>query len=88
MKEEIIFGLYKDKPLVNSVAFRKKMSAYKDVDASKLFIKITNYQIQKYGRTIDDDKYINRMSVEECKKVGKKLRTQQLQRRKNAKRYK
>lgn len=82
MKEEILFGLYKDTPLVNTVVFRKKMQMYPDIDANKLYVKITNYQVEKYGCTLDDDKYVNRMTIDECKKIGKKLRTQQLERKK------
>lgn len=82
MKEEILFSLYKDKPLCNTLVFRKKMSEYKDIDANKLYIRITNYQVEKYGCTLDDDKYVSQMTIDECKKIGRKLRTQQLERKK------
>ena len=68
ISERIVFALYKDKPLINSNVFKRETSKYKNIDVKKLYIEITNYQIKKYGcslqrselKTNDDARIIHR----------------------------
>ena len=49
MKEDIIFSLYKDKPVRTAKEFRKEIeSKYKGINAKELYLRITNYQLEKY----------------------------------------
>lgn len=55
MKEDIIFSLYKDKPLVNSKKFTEQIkSKFGEVNTKELHLRIVNYQIDTYGYTLDD----------------------------------
>ena len=54
MKENILFVLYKDKPLDNKKTFKQKLKKYaKEINIDNLFIKINNYQIDKYGSALN-----------------------------------
>lgn len=66
MKEDIIFSLYKDKPLRTAKEFRNEIeSKYKDINAKELYLRITNYQLDKYDHVLWDseNEYSNR---EDC----------------------
>ena len=52
----VLFEIYKDKCLVNAETFKKEMrTKYKlnDKQQSELYTKIVNYQVKKYGQTLD-----------------------------------
>lgn len=54
MKNELIFELYKGKPTGNKKNFKKDVLKYgKDIDVDNLYIKIINYQIDKYGHQLN-----------------------------------
>ena len=76
MKDDIVFALYKDTAIGNKNEFREKIKKYiKDVNVGALFVKITNYQIDKYGKVLRnkiDDSY---HSIEECYKMANKAST-------------
>jgi hypothetical protein len=61
MKENIIFSLYKDKPVRSAKEFRNEIERKygKEVNAKELYLRITNYQIDKYGYMLwdYDDEY-------------------------------
>lgn len=55
--ENIIFQLYKDKPYGDTrhlkTQFTKMLNCkYEDQRVTGCFVKITNYQIKKYGRSL------------------------------------
>lgn len=53
-KEDILFALYKDKSINGSESFYKEMKQYKnEVNLRNLYTRIVNYQIDKYGTTLD-----------------------------------
>lgn len=55
MKEDIIFSLYKDKPVRTAKEFRKEIeSKYKGINAKELYLRITNYQLEKYDSVLWD----------------------------------
>ena len=53
MKEELIFQLYKDKPVKSSVYFKKEVKKYKLEDPYSIYIRINKYQVKKYGSTLE-----------------------------------
>ena len=60
MKEDIIFSLYKDKHVRNAKRFREEIEKkYGDVNAKELYLRITNYQLDKYDHVLwdYDDEY-------------------------------
>ena len=50
--EQQIFDELKDSPLKNSEVFRKKYQGA-DIDHTRLYRRIVNYQIKTYGCTLD-----------------------------------
>ena len=50
--EQQIFDELKDSPLKNSEVFRKKYQGA-DIDHTRLYRRIVNYQIKTYGSTLD-----------------------------------
>lgn len=51
-----LFELYKNKPLNNSGKFKKEIKnnySLNDKEISELYIKLVNYQVKTYGRTLD-----------------------------------
>ena len=69
MKNEIVFALFKDEVIGSKDHFRSKIKKYiKDVNVNELFIRITNYQIDKYGLPLTIDTKIP--SKEDCKKMA------------------
>lgn len=54
-KDDILFALYKDKATNGSEDFQKQLKKYKnEVNLRNLYTRIVNYQIDKYGKTLDD----------------------------------
>lgn len=55
MKDEIIFALYKDKPIGNKKLFNKQCEKYaKQININEMYRKIVNYQIDTYGNTLNN----------------------------------
>ena len=54
-KSELIFNIYKDRVIVSKKFKREVKEKYglNDVEASDMFVKITNYQIKKYNGRLD-----------------------------------
>lgn len=54
-KSELIFNIYKDAVIVSKKFKREVKEKYglNDVEASDMFVKITNYQIKKYNGRLD-----------------------------------
>lgn len=48
-KEQLIFELYKNEMIINAKTFKNKIKKIKDIDKNKIYIKILNYQVKKYG---------------------------------------
>lgn len=79
MKNEIVFALYKDKAIGSKKEFKEKIRDYiKDVNVSELFVRITNYQIDKYGRVLRcdiDDSYHDAKDLwKMCNNAGSRKR--------------
>jgi hypothetical protein len=52
-KEQLIFELYKDKPISNTTEFKKMLNGkFKVTDVMELYVKIVNYQIDRYGMSL------------------------------------
>ena len=52
--EEFIFQKNKDKGFRNAEEFKGTiLRGFKNVDVSKIYIKIVNYQVKKYGQTLN-----------------------------------
>lgn len=50
LKELIVFNKYKDKVFRNSSTLKGEITKkYKNIDVTKVYTKIVNYQINKYG---------------------------------------
>lgn len=67
-KEDILFALYKDKSHSSKEDFLKDLKQYKnEVDLRNLYIRIVNYQIDKYGCTLDSKRdttnYVENMYI-------------------------
>lgn len=82
-KLEFYFNLYKDKPLKSRDEFRKnfKKSHGNFLYLPELIVRIENYQIKKYGETLDNFVYIPdrnerrknnyRVNAEQKRRLGK-----------------
>ena len=70
-KEELIFNIYKDQPLIAKKFKRKIIEMYHiSLEESRnLFVKINNYQIKKYGRKLDTFLEVAPYSKEELDKI-------------------
>ena len=69
MNEELIFEMYKDRPIKNARTFKGELrKKFKNIDVSNLFVRITNYQISKFGRALMENNWENR-SEEELRKI-------------------
>lgn len=53
MKEDMLFAILKDKPLENSKEFKNRMKKYGKINSTDLYIRITNYQIETYGYSLN-----------------------------------
>lgn len=65
----VLFEFYKDKCIGNSEIFRKEVtSKYKltDDEVTELYRNIVNYQIKKYGATLDG-KYYEEVDIHRAK---------------------
>ena len=50
MKDDIVFALYKDKILGSRHAFERQIKKFiKEINVSDVYLRILNYQIEKYG---------------------------------------
>ncbi len=66
MKEDIIFSLYKDKPVKNAKKFQKEIiKKYKDINVKELYLRITNYQLDKYDHVLWDSENEYNMTYDE-----------------------
>ena len=73
-KERVLglFSKYKDKPLGGAERFNNEIYLkYGFIPTSDLYRKIINYQIQKYGRTIEDGREILKPTVVQCQQTKK-----------------
>ena len=82
-KLEFYFNLYKDKPLKSRDEFRKniKKAHGNFLYLPELIVRIENYQIKKYGETLDNFVYIPnrnerrknnyRVNAEQKRRLGK-----------------
>lgn len=56
--EELIFNMYKDTQLGTVSKFRSKFyKKFKNINWYELYAKINNYQIKKYGISLNDRQY-------------------------------
>lgn len=55
-KEQTIFELEKNNPVRSSKKFKEHIRKQygKEIDSRSLYIEIVNYQIKKFGATLDD----------------------------------
>lgn len=63
MKTEILFARYKDTPVKRKKQFQTKLKEFaEEVDLGELWVRITNYQIDKYGMPLENrvKKYMHR----------------------------
>lgn len=68
-KGDILFALYKDKPTDGSRKFQRNLKKYKEeVNLNNLYVKIVNYQIDKYGTTLDSRNETSNYVEEMCLK--------------------
>lgn len=51
-KELLVFNIYKDVPMTKH-KLKEIRTKYKDINVTALRVKIVNYQIDKYGITLD-----------------------------------
>ena len=60
-KEELAFTEFKDKEYTNSDTLKGDLTKkYKGIDVKKVFTSILNYQIDKYGTTLNTEKIIRK----------------------------
>lgn len=79
--EEFIFLTYKDQPIVTK-KFREEISRkYKltNDESRNIFVKIHNYQVNKYGERLSHDKGIH--SAEELITINRKARARYYERK-------
>jgi hypothetical protein len=52
-KEELLFKMFKDEKFKNTESLKSKIGSLKDnIDFTKLYKRIINYQIDKYGEQL------------------------------------
>lgn len=68
IKEKIIFENEKNNPFRNAETFRKKIKeVYKiDVDYSKIYRDIINYQTEQYGCMLNEGKWVIKPTQQDC----------------------
>lgn len=76
--EQQIFDELKDTSIKSSEYFRKKYNGA-DVDFSRLYRRIVNYQVKEYGGTLNN--YIYSNNREELLKKSQKARNRRYQKR-------
>lgn len=77
-KEKMIFGLYKDKPVISAKNFKSKIKT-EGVNAYKIYTNIINYQIEKYGNSLRET--VERLSWETKKKLCRRATQRKYYRR-------
>ena len=78
-KEKLIFEEFKDRVFKNTDDFRKQVKIKHNIVVGyDLYTKIQNYQIKKYGRRLDEGKYIEETTENQRSKT-KKRRMQQIE---------
>ena len=79
--EELIFEMYKDKPILNMKELKKELTKkFKKVNCRDLVIKINNYQIDKYGRPLGKYNFVF-MDGEDVETVRLRERSRRAHRR-------
>lgn len=54
-KNDIVFTKFKDSPTNGKDSFKKSVKKYiHEINVDEVYRRIVNYQIEKYGRTLDD----------------------------------
>ena len=72
MKENILFAMLKDKPVLSHQELKKK---YPNVNVSDLRLRIINYQVITYGYQIDKNiRYVDKYDVDREKRNAKSRR--------------
>ena len=56
-KEEYLFHKYKDSHIGNVEHFRSMLAEYKGIDCKKIYTEIINYQVKKYGSSLQGESY-------------------------------
>ena len=71
--ERFIFENEKDTPFGNSSEFYKMLKDKYNIDRiPDLYKKIVNYQLDYYGKTLINSKYVENKTKEDCKHERKK----------------
>lgn len=52
IQENFVFEKYKDTPFQCSGQFKENITNFKKIDTTKVYSKIINYQIKKYGTAL------------------------------------
>lgn len=80
--EELIFNIYKDAPLGTVSKFRNKLvKKFKGINWYELYAKINNYQIKKYGASLNDRVYKDAEFYQKIKDSARHNRYDKLKRR-------
>ena len=78
--EQQIFDELKDTSIRSSKHFKIKYQGA-DIDFTRLYAKIVNYQIKEYGCTLTTGTYINKKTYEECLRQARQKRQRRYNRR-------
>lgn len=78
--EQQIFDELKDTSLRGSKYLKSKYEG-SDIDFTRLYRRLVNYQIKEYGCTLTTDTYIIRKTYEECLRQAKQKRQRRYSRR-------
>lgn len=88
-KEDLIFALYKDKIITCSSFCEMCRKKYKIDKPMDIYVRINNYQIDKYGTQLVYDCIDDHDSaVEKCKRANVRIQTMKRYYRKNNRRSK
>lgn len=80
--EKLIFLMYKDTQLGTVSDFKSKLKEKFDgIDWYKLYAKISNYQIKKYGSTLYDKQYKDKEFYQKMKESASHYKYDKLKRR-------
>ena len=71
--EQQIFDELKDTSLRSAEYFKAKYQGT-DIDYSRLYRRIVNYQISTYGCSLNGDTYIRKKTYEECLRAAQRSR--------------
>ena len=80
--EQQIFDELKDTSIKSSEYFKRKYQGA-DIDYTRLYRRIVNYQIQEYGATLNNGGFVYQRTREELKKEHQRARNRRYQRRNN-----